>query len=98
MHVPSPRYAALFATAALLLTAGCSGGGSSMAPTSTQPMTPAQSTSHAPSGFKWIPGPAVIGPMLVATAHRGAPGVVPKKTAQILYVADAGNNVVEMYD
>ncbi|HEY5425698.1 MAG TPA: hypothetical protein VIJ77_04030 [Candidatus Tumulicola sp.] len=69
--------------AAALLVAGCGGG----------------SPAIAPSGYRVLPGPAVVGPVNVRDSPQlKRHGYVLRKTAETLYVADARNDRVVLYD
>jgi hypothetical protein len=97
MHSPAIRR--MFgASAAILFMAGCSGGISSVAPGS-HANSPTQSSFRVPAGYRAFPGPAVAGPMIVPIAHANRAGFIrPTASHKILYVADANNNVINMYD
>jgi hypothetical protein len=98
MFVPA-TCRALTVTAALLFVAGCAGGGSSPAPGLPSTLQ-SRGADSAPAGYRWVQGPALLGPLLVRTDHPIAGGYLHpgKKASEILYVADVGNNVVQMYD
>ena len=84
-------------SAAILFVAGCSGSGSSITPGAGPKLS--QSSIHVPAGYRAYPGPAVAGPLIVPIAHANHPGFVrPSASGKILFVADANNNVVNMYD
>jgi len=54
---------------------------------------------RVPAGYRAFPGPAVAGPLIVPIAHANRPGfITPSASNQILYVADANNNVINLYD
>jgi sugar lactone lactonase YvrE len=96
MLVPSARRALLIAAA--LFIAGCSGGNVVSSAGLSSPVA-ANDASHAASGYRMIPGPAVIGPMLVPInppQHRG--WISRKKSAATLFVGDSEKNVVNLYD
>jgi hypothetical protein len=85
-------------SAAILFIAGCSGGASSVAP-GAHANSPIQSSRHIPTGYRAFPGPAIAGPLIVPIAHVNRPGfITPSASGEILYVADANNNVVNLYD
>lgn len=85
-------------SAAILFIAGCGGGSSSIAPGS-HGNSPNQSSIRVPAGYRVFPGPAVVGPLIVPIAHANRQGFVsPSSSGKILFVADANNNVVLMYD
>lgn len=85
-------------SAAILFLAGCSGGTSSVTPGS-HANQPIQSSLRIPTGYQEFPGPAVAGPLIVPIARASHPGSYhPSPSGKILYVADANNNVVNLYD
>jgi serine/threonine-protein kinase len=85
--------------AALLVASGCAGGTSPLG-SGTQQTAQSSVESRPPAGYRTIPGPAVIGPMLVPeqTTHR--PGFIKAsaKKSATLFVAwiDAGE--ILLYD
>ncbi len=82
----------------VLFIAGCSGGTTSVTPGS-HANSPSQSSIRVPVGYRAVPGPALIGPLLVPINHATRPGfITPSASSEILYVSDASSNVVNMYD
>ncbi len=89
----------LTAAAALAFVAGCSGSPASLAPGQSSAMTP--SAHQAGPGMRVLRGPAVSGPIAVPLVPHPAnlPHAWPKTASgQILFVSDATNNQVLMYD
>jgi hypothetical protein len=99
MHSTSIRR--MFGTsAAILFIAGCGGGTSSVAPGS-HANSRIHSAKQVPAGYRSFPGPAVAGPLIVPIAHANGPGFMSPSASglgHIVYVADANNNVVNLYD
>ncbi|HEY5426502.1 MAG TPA: hypothetical protein VIJ77_08130 [Candidatus Tumulicola sp.] len=89
----------LTAAAALAFVAGCSGNPASLAPGQSSAMAP--SARRAGPGMRVLRGPAVTGPIVVPLVAHPAnlPHAWPKtRSGQILFVSDATNNQVLMYD
>lgn len=89
----------LTAAAAVAFVAGCSGNSGSLAPGQSSATTP--SMHQAASGMRVLPGPQVAGPVRVPLVPRPAslPHIWPSApNRQILFVADASNNQLLMYD
>jgi hypothetical protein len=89
----------LIATAALAFAAGCSSN-NSLAPGQSSSIMP--SSRQAAGGMRILPGPVVVGPLVVPLTPRAvrAPHGWPakkKKKSEILFVADASSGVL-MYD
>ena len=97
--MPSTTIRRMFGTsAAILFIAGCAGGTSSIAP-GVHANSPSKSSIRIPAGYRSLPGPAVAGPLIVPIGHANRPGFIrPSPSGEILYVADANNNVVNLYD
>ena len=92
----APVMRALTGSAALLLIAGCAGGSAPVV--STGQSLYSQSSQHN-TLMKTLPGPAVAGPIVVpAVARDNGPGYMSTLPAKILYVADANDNQVLLYD
>jgi hypothetical protein len=85
---------ALFAVAAVLFAAGCSGGLTSGGSSSLTP------SAHIGQAVRILPGPVVAGPIVVPLVppKTNAPiGYPKKKKKEILYVADCDSGVL-LYD
>jgi serine/threonine-protein kinase len=83
---------ALIAGAALLIVAGCSG--NSLNPGQSSSVNPA--SYHAPAGMRVLPGPAVVGPLVVPLVPQRphAPANWPDHKSSLLFVADASSGVL----
>jgi hypothetical protein len=92
---------ALVGVAALVFVAGCSTSSNSLTPGS--PSSLGSQSVHVPPGMRLLPGPAVVGPVLVSLHPHPSnlPHVWPDRHhhhKQILFASDSGNNSVYMYN
>jgi hypothetical protein len=86
------------AASVVLFIAGCSSETSSVTPGS-HVYPPSQSSIRVPAGYRAVPGPALVGPLIVPINHVNRPSfIMPSASSEILYVSDATNSVVNMYD
>jgi hypothetical protein len=90
---------ALGGAASVLLIAGCSHGATSVTPSLHSP-SQGQSQSRVIVGYRTLPGPAVAGPLIVPIWSAPEAGYLTEQPSvtTILYVADANNNKVVLFN